>query len=342
MTSVDAALIETLLNMSESDVLDFKRDQYPLARATDDQKSELMKDILAFANAWKTTDAHIVIGADENQGGRARVVGVVNHLNDADIQQIVNTKTNLPVAFEYVPVLMDGKQVALVRIKAEQQRPLFLRKGFGNLKANVVYVRRGSSTVEALPDEVARMGASMVVSTMEPVVSVEMADPDTRKRFGAQVILASKLLTDPPPSSRSSDNALAAYSALAMQVGIATRGRGPDYLRRVAAYKREIALLSRVGLLSVQRSAVSSLSERADMTALKTGVGTSSLDDNPRKNSHWNPLVTHASEMLLSLQYVAACFIASRSAVPPWLLSEVIARKCEPLLLVPASERSKV
>ena len=51
MTSIDPALIEILLNMAESDVLDFKRDQYPLAGATDDQKGELVKDIVAFDNA---------------------------------------------------------------------------------------------------------------------------------------------------------------------------------------------------------------------------------------------------------------------------------------------------
>jgi hypothetical protein len=39
--------------MAESDVLDFKRDQYPLAAATEDQESELVKDVVAFANAWK-------------------------------------------------------------------------------------------------------------------------------------------------------------------------------------------------------------------------------------------------------------------------------------------------
>jgi hypothetical protein len=59
MTPIDANFVETLLNMSESDTLDFKQEQYPLANATPEQEGELVKDILAFANAWKRSDAHM-------------------------------------------------------------------------------------------------------------------------------------------------------------------------------------------------------------------------------------------------------------------------------------------
>jgi hypothetical protein len=65
MTPIDSSFVETLLNMSESDTLDFKQEQYPLANAAPEQKGELVKDILAFANAWKTSDAHILVGVAE-------------------------------------------------------------------------------------------------------------------------------------------------------------------------------------------------------------------------------------------------------------------------------------
>ena len=42
-------LFESLLHEEESSSLDFKRDQYPFVGASDDDKSELLKDILAFA-----------------------------------------------------------------------------------------------------------------------------------------------------------------------------------------------------------------------------------------------------------------------------------------------------
>lgn len=43
--------IERLLYSGESDELDFKRDQYTLMN--NDEKCELIKDILAFANSWR-------------------------------------------------------------------------------------------------------------------------------------------------------------------------------------------------------------------------------------------------------------------------------------------------
>ena len=62
---MNAKLFEGLLYQTESEVLDFKIDQYPFEAATDVQKSELLKDILSFANAWRRSDAYILIGVEE-------------------------------------------------------------------------------------------------------------------------------------------------------------------------------------------------------------------------------------------------------------------------------------
>lgn len=94
-------IIEELLNEDESSSLDFKRDQYTFDKATDDQKNELLKDILAFSNSWRRTDAYILIGVEEIKGGRSKVVGVSNHIDDANLQQLVNKKTQRPVNFSY-------------------------------------------------------------------------------------------------------------------------------------------------------------------------------------------------------------------------------------------------
>jgi len=48
---MDQTLIEELLHEEEGAAVDFKRDQYPFDGADDATKSELLKDILAFANA---------------------------------------------------------------------------------------------------------------------------------------------------------------------------------------------------------------------------------------------------------------------------------------------------
>jgi predicted HTH transcriptional regulator len=106
---MDAILFEQLLYQEESNSLDFKRDQYPFDGASDDVKSELLKDILAFANSWKRVDAYILVGVEDNKGGKSVVVGVTDDLDDAKSQQFVNSKTNKPLAFSYEPFIFDGK-----------------------------------------------------------------------------------------------------------------------------------------------------------------------------------------------------------------------------------------
>ncbi|HJP95829.1 MAG TPA: ATP-binding protein [Candidatus Saccharimonadales bacterium] len=151
-------LLEELLNEDESSALDFKRDQYPFDKASDDEKSELLKDVLAFANSWRRADAYILIGVDEVKGGRSQIVGVNSHLDDANLQQFVNGKTQRPVHFSYEAFPIEGKQIGIIHIPL-QDRPIYLKRNFGKLKEREVYIRRGSSTAIADPDEIASMGS---------------------------------------------------------------------------------------------------------------------------------------------------------------------------------------
>ena len=70
---MDSELLEQLLHQPESQFLDFKEAQYPFARASDVEKSELLKDVLAFANSWRHTPAYVLIGVREVKGGRSQV-----------------------------------------------------------------------------------------------------------------------------------------------------------------------------------------------------------------------------------------------------------------------------
>jgi hypothetical protein len=158
---MNATLMEELLNEDESATLDFKRDQYPFDKASDEQKGELLKDILAFANAWRRTDAYILVGVEDVKGGRSNVVGVSTHFDDARIQQFVNGKTNRPVMFSYEVFPFEGVQVGIFALPL-QDRPIYIRKDFGKLRQRDVYIRRGSSTDTADPDEIAKMGTLKV------------------------------------------------------------------------------------------------------------------------------------------------------------------------------------
>lgn len=153
---MDRSLLETLLNEEESSSLDFKREQYPFDGASDDEKSELLKDVLAFANSWRRNDAYILVGVEEIRGSRSRPVGVSVHLDDAKLQQFVNSKTQKPLQLAYEVQRVDGVEIGTIRIPV-QDRPFFLKKNFGRLTKETVYLRHGSSTSTADPDEIARM-----------------------------------------------------------------------------------------------------------------------------------------------------------------------------------------
>lgn len=156
-------LFEQLLYEEENTTLDFKKEQYPFTKATDDEKSELLKDILGFANAWRRSEAYILIGVEDVRGGRGNVVGIppANHLNDHSLQQFVNNLTNQPIHFHYEAFGFHGKQVGIIRID-KQTRPIYLKQDYGKLAKEKVYVRRGSSTDPTKPaslEEIAQMRA---------------------------------------------------------------------------------------------------------------------------------------------------------------------------------------
>jgi len=83
--------IEPLLYEDESTTLDFKREQYKFIGTTNEEKSELLKDILSFVNAWRRSDAFILIGVDETIEDKATVLGITDNIDDASLQQFVNT-----------------------------------------------------------------------------------------------------------------------------------------------------------------------------------------------------------------------------------------------------------
>lgn len=179
--------VQQLLYRRESETLDFKRDQYPFSKATDEQKSELLKDILAFTNAWRASPAYILIGVEEKPIPRVTGIPEQSHLSDHELQQFVNSKTSKPILFGYERVLYQGLHVGVLIIDYPQQRPIFLSKNYGSLSSAVVYLRRGSSTDEASPDEVAEMGRAEALTVATPRISLELAKPDEEERCGSEV-----------------------------------------------------------------------------------------------------------------------------------------------------------
>ncbi len=177
--------LESLLYESESDCLDFKRENYSLS-VGNDEKGELLKDVLAFANAWRRTDAYILTGVREVKGGRSEPVGIDDDLDDAQLQQFINGKTNRPVLFSYSTQRIDGVLIGVIKIPV-QDRPVYANKNFGKVEKDVVYVRRGSSTGKARPDEVSKMGVSNLGGDEDPQIYLGVCRAEDDRDLGGKI-----------------------------------------------------------------------------------------------------------------------------------------------------------
>ena len=87
-------LLNSLRYKSEGTDIDFKSKQYGFAGANDFEKSEILKDILAMANAWREGPAYILLGFLEKRPHPAEVVGIDRNIDDSTLQEFVNSKAD--------------------------------------------------------------------------------------------------------------------------------------------------------------------------------------------------------------------------------------------------------
>lgn len=236
-------LLDQLLNESESAYLDFKKEQYPFEAVDDNVKSELLKDILAFTNAWRRTDAYILIGVEEVRGGRSKVVGITKHLDDHSLQQFVNSKTQQPITFSYISTAFEKLQIGIIKIPV-QSRPVYLKKDYGKLKKNIVYIRRGSSTDEASPDEIAKMGIADIQKLNYADVSLEFADLQSAILLGKSITFESKVLN---LTNQQIPDFVDNKSSIFPSINVGTSQPNKRYYRELVKYFDEKFLLNPVG-----------------------------------------------------------------------------------------------
>jgi hypothetical protein len=149
-------LLGALRYKSEGTDIDFKSAQYRFVGGNEENKAEMLKDILAIANAWRDGSGYILLGFKDQRPHPAEVVGISESIDDAQLQQFVNSKVKPKLTFRYEEHLYEDKTVGVITIP-KQKRAFYLATPYGKLKSNVVYVRRGSSTDEAEPPEITAM-----------------------------------------------------------------------------------------------------------------------------------------------------------------------------------------
>lgn len=231
--------IRELVLEGESNRLDFKREQYRFVGLSgpdgDKEKAKLLKDVLAFANAFRKDPAFILVGVDESLPRNQAVAGIPTQdaIDDATLQQFVNSKTNRPIPFRaYSVPCPNANVVQVVEIDpCADQRPFHLNKGFGGIAADEVWFRSGSSNTKATPDDIFRMGAEQYKQN-RPVLECEIESPNLipgTNRLG--IIKATADLPPEPPSQ---------YRTF----GFPAYMRGPTDRERLSQIQEELEVVS--------------------------------------------------------------------------------------------------
>lgn len=285
-------VFERLLYEEESTTIDFKKEQYRFVKATEQEKSELLKDILGFANAWRRSEAYILVGVEEVRGGRGKVVGMSAkaHLDDHALQQFVNNLTNRPVRFHYEAFGFEGKQVGIIRIE-EHTRPIYLRRDYGKLTKDEVYVRRGSSTdpsKPASPDEIAQMRVGSGGTSAE--LAVEFSEVERDGALGTHLAWDTEFCEMPSKDSIPDLMRRRQSGAFGIDVSMfdsVVNRLNDDYFRELAGYEWARRLLRPTRLVVRNVGHVAANNVRVEIV-VPAGVGaviarTSDVPDPPRR-----------------------------------------------------------
>lgn len=211
--------IRELVLEGESNHLDFKREQYHFIGLSgpdgDKEKAKLLKDVLAFANAFRKDPAFILVGVDESLPRDQSMAGIPSQdvIDDATLQQFVNSKTNRSIPFRaYSVSCPNSNLVQVIEIDpCADQRPFHLKKGFGGIAADEVWFRSGSSNTRATPDDICRMGAEQYKQS-RPVLECEIVTPNLIPGTNQLLVLDVRSMASGAGYSQMSRDALAVMS----------------------------------------------------------------------------------------------------------------------------------
>lgn len=136
---------------SESQLLDYKKEQYPMGKVG--KKSEILKDISAFANHPSNEDKFIIIGVKEENGIATEFNNIEDIIDQANYQQYLNENIEPQINFEYKSFEYRSYKLSYFRIFKNTSRPYLFKKDIidaskqsGNFKIGDGFIRSGTST----------------------------------------------------------------------------------------------------------------------------------------------------------------------------------------------------
>jgi len=165
-----AKILDYARKRLEFDWLDFKA---TFDMDSEKHRAELVKDVSALANTVDT-EGYLIIGVDCS-GEALNLPGFGVDLDDAKLQQIVNSRLNRPVRFTYDLVEHEGKTYGRFTVPYSDIKPHQVTKDWGIteitkngtekqkiISQGQVFRREGSSTRPATAEEIIEMSLNAV------------------------------------------------------------------------------------------------------------------------------------------------------------------------------------
>ena len=149
-------VFKSLLSRSESETLDFKRDNYDLSN--EEKKIDLVKDVICMANTPRKEDSYIILGVKRLANGENELSGIKRDLDDADIQLLLKSKVNPPPAFNYEVLEYEDLRFGVLKILPSRLGPCVPINDLAEkLRKGQVYFRRGSMNDLAQSEDLHRI-----------------------------------------------------------------------------------------------------------------------------------------------------------------------------------------
>jgi Putative DNA-binding domain len=151
-------LLDLIQYENEKTGLDFKAVIYKA-----DKFDELLKDIMAMANAALEEDRYIVVGIKHQPSSERVFLGVEEFMDDATYYQLVHSNIEPDIQFEYFHVEVEDKRVGVFRIFNCDNQPYMLKKDTKTLRRGDGFIRKGTSQMRLMRSDLDKIFAKRQV-----------------------------------------------------------------------------------------------------------------------------------------------------------------------------------
>jgi tetratricopeptide (TPR) repeat protein len=173
-----------LLSRQESDILDFKANQYDFSGTGEEKRTKrarFVKDIICLANTPRKQAAHIILGVKSHPDGTKDLKGITDYVDDADLQTRILKWVHPHPHFTYEPVTHKDKTYGMITVPPVRDiGPYYcIHDNLGKfLQPNKLYFRKGTRNSTANQEEQKAVyawfletGHHEVLSCVGPVMS---------------------------------------------------------------------------------------------------------------------------------------------------------------------------